>query len=518
MTWKRDAIPALGLFVALLMWTTYAYLTIRVDGDILAEAIAVQRWLDSPYWTLSYPGQLYGGVAEYPFIALAETVTPGNVYGFTFIRIFYIPVTGVLLALVFRLMYPTRSLWPLALGAVAGPAAMHSMMAIKDLYPSSWLLTMIGVATVAWQLARGRRAWLVVVGGIFIGLGVSQHPTSLLLGAPLLTAVLVHWRAAVPSILRVVIGGLLGLLPFFLGLLAQPTKVVVFAPAREGLPNVLGALGLSWDTDSWAQAFVPIGWGVQFTDYNIFALPLGPQFLINALIALTLLTGAVLSIPALGRYLRREPVRDSDALVVLWGATLLSVIVITLVTRPVWFYGTGLGFITWFAIAALFGLPNRIFARGAAVALVILMATTSIGAFLAPRPSFPESIGFKMDQAREVETIASDLEAAGIEYLFGSYWEVLPIAYASRGALQPITVFTNRFTVSEPLGDEVLLAAPDGRTVLPVDLDRWVGSAEADAFLASQCRPTTVDDLPEGFSAFRCPVAALQPDGGGGGI
>jgi hypothetical protein len=518
MTWKRDATPILVLFAALLAWTTYAYLTVRVDGDILAEAIAVQRWLDSPYWTLSYPGQLYGGIAEYPFIALAESVAPGNVFGFTFIRIFYIPIAGVLLAVVFRLMYPARSLWPLALGAGAGPAAMHSMMAIKDLYPSSWLLTMIGVAIVAWQLARGRRAWLVVIGGVFIGLGVSQHPTALLLGAPLLAAMLVHWRAVPRDVIRVVIGGLFGLLPLVLGLLAQPDKIVVFEPARQGLPNVLGALGLSWNTDAWAQAIVPIGWGVQFTDYNTFALPSGVQFFVNAAIALTLIASVLLSIPALSRYLRSEPVRDTDALIVLWGVTLLAVIVITLVTRPVWFYGTVLGFTTWFALGVIVGLPRRSLGRGVAGAVILVMASTSIGAFLALRPSFPQSVNFKMDQAQQVQAIASDLEDAGIEYIFGSYWEVLPIAYASRGAVQPITVFTNRFPLQGPLGDEILLAAPNGRTTLPVDLDRWVGSVEADEFLAAQCRSTTVDKLPEGFSAFRCPVSALEPDGGGGGI
>lgn len=518
MTWKKDAPAAFVLFAALLAWTTYAYLTVRVDADILAEAIAVQGWLDAPYWTLSYPGQLYGGVAEYPFIALAETVTPGNVYGFTFIRIFYIPIAGLLLALVFRLMYPARSLWPLTFGAIAGPAAMHSMMAIKDLYPSSWLLTMTGVAIITWQIARGRRRWLIVVGGLFVGLGVSQHPTALLLGGPLLAAILVHWRVAPRTIIRVCIGGFVGLLPLVLGLFAQPNKVVVFEPARQGLPNVLGALGLSWNPDSWAQAIVPIGWGVQFTDYNVFAFPMGLQFVINTAIALTLIGSAVLSVSVINRCVRRESVRDTDALVVMWGATLVAVIIITFITRPVWFYGTALGFTTWFALAVVIGTRRPVVSKAIVGTVLVLMTATSIGAFLALRPSFPDSVAFKADQARQVQQIAADLEGAGIEYVFGSYWEVLPIAYASRGALQPITVFTNRFPLREPTGDEILLAAPDGRTVLPVDLDRWVGSEEADAFLTTQCRPTAADNLPEGFSVFRCPVAALQPDGGGGGI
>lgn len=504
---RGDALPTAITALGLLAWSLYSYLTVRIDSDILAEALQVQRLLERPAWVLSYPGQLYGGVLEYPLMMIAEAISPTNPYAFTLLRILYLPVVGVLVCINVRRLDPRWSLWPVAVAALAGPAVLHGFMAVKDLYPFSWVIAMGGVTLLYQQLSDPRSRWWVgVVGGALVGLGIYQHPTTSLFSIPLVVAGLVHWRARARSAAQAGLGIILGLIPFVLALVAQPGKVVVYESAHAGWPQLSAALGLSTAPDAFASAVLPNAWGVQFTDINTLALPAVAQVILNAALALGVLASVIMAIPVVWRFLHGRQIPRYGYLVVLWATFGLTLLVLTTFVRPVFFYGAGVAILVWVTLGALPSvLPSR--PRIAVViAVVALMAVTSVGSVLAVKPLFPHSITFKRNQVDEVQRAADSITAAGIPFVYGTYWEALPIAFASDGSITPITSATNRFPADETAG-ETLIAVPDGHTALPVGLDRWPGSQEAWAFASGSCReaPELTARLTPGIAAFTCP-------------
>ena len=66
------------IFVVLFLWSLHAYLTVRFNSDIIVEAIGVQDLMQDLSWVWSYPGQLHGGVIEYPIMAVGEWIAQGN--------------------------------------------------------------------------------------------------------------------------------------------------------------------------------------------------------------------------------------------------------------------------------------------------------------------------------------------------------------------------------------------------------------------------------------------------------
>ena len=191
--------PVVAVFVVLFLWSLHAYLTVRFNSDIIVEAIGVQDLMQDLSWVWSYPGQLHGGVVEYPIMAVGELIAPGNPYGFTFIRIFYVPLTGVLLALSLRRAFPSVNLWWFAAAAAAGPALLHDFRAISDIYPFGWLLAAIGVYLIA-----GKR--FLFIGGVFLGLGIYEHASAALMSVPLVFAIAVRFEFELRRWVRMALG------------------------------------------------------------------------------------------------------------------------------------------------------------------------------------------------------------------------------------------------------------------------------------------------------------------------
>lgn len=519
---QRDRWPLAVIFGALLLWSLYAYLTVRVDSDIVAEAIAVQLWLADPRLLIAYPGQIHGGVLEYPLIALAEVIAPGNVYAFTLIRVLYVPITAVLIAVTLRRLLPSVSLWPFAAAAVAGPAVLHGFLAIKDLYPSSWLISAVGI----WLLGRtlssssaragtnSRSHVLLVLGGVLLGLGVYQHPTAALLSVPFLAVLLVRWWPGVRGFLLLVLGGLVGLLPLVVSALTSSSRVLVFTPARAGAPDLLSAFGISLSDDSWARSLVQAGWGFSFTDITVFRLPVVVQALLGALLLLGFVVALVLAV----RMIVARVSIDTPAgfLAVLWGAGLLIVIALMVVVPPVFFYGGALAFAVMASMAALWSVGARLFERVVLGRLVVvvtiaLMAATSIGAYFGAEPNGKTAVWFKSEKVAEMSAIAEGIESADIDYLFGDYWEVLPVAYASGGDVIALTPVTNRFGVPAEWDgkDSVRIAVSDGRIALPIGLGQWNTAPNWLNLMVTSCAAVPDVVLPDGLGAYDCPVDVL---------
>ena len=505
---SRAAIDGMVVAAILGLWSVVAYLVIRVDADIVAEAIQVQRWLREPWLVVSYPGQLYGGVLEYPIIALQELVLPGNVYALTFPRIFYLPVVGFLTVLTTRRLFPDWKTWPFIVVVAAGPAVLHSMMAIKDLYPFSLLLAALSVFILAREWDTRRRTWVIAVGGLLGGLAVYEHPTAALLVIPLVVLATARLRIGSRDVVAASLGFAIGLIPLLFARFGQSGVYVSYQPSRPGSPNVQGALGLNLGTDAWPTAMVPNGWGVQYTNLNAWAFPPGLQFAINVAIVV-FLAACIAVVVKSARQLRwASSASPVVALSALWSALLIVVVAITLVVPPVFFYGAALAVPVWITLV---GGMNVVAGRTGFVLawiVVALAAVTSLGSVLGWNPALPGAVGFKRAQVEIVEGVAQAIDAEGIDVVFGDYWEVLPIAYASKGRLSAVTVPTSRFEPPAKKGNEsTRVAVATGYTVLPPGLERWPSAEQAVGFVDAQCvrLPRDVAGIETPIRIYECP-------------
>lgn len=499
-----------AVFLVLAAWSGLSYLVIRVDSDILAEAIQVQRWLAEPFVVLSYPGQLYGGILEYPLIAIAETFFPGQVYAVTAIRILYLPIVGALGVYATSLLFPAWRLWPFIPAALAGPAVVHSMMAIKDLYPFSWLLAMIGVAITYSRWQRSAHSWWLLAGGAFMGLAIYQHPTSSLLAVPLAAAGFVKWAPRGRRLWWWVAGFAAGVSPLIAARFGQGDVYVAYSPVRSGLPNVWGAFGL--DGSTWSTAIVPNGWGLQYTDLNAWSLPVGVQIVLNWMVFGFILGCTLLSVKTLIAERGLSSVSDARVLAVMWGTIAVVLVAIVIVVPPVFFYGAALTVPVWMTVVA--GI-NSVWSRPGVIAAIVVMVVagiTSIGSVLAWNPALPGAIGYKMKQAEQVADVAEQIEQAGIDVVYGDYWETLPIVYASSGDLTAVTVPVSRFPFTVPDAATVVVAVPTGFTALPPGLERWTNAETAVGFVDANCTRLATDVVVDPFPirTYECPVSVFR--------
>lgn len=499
-----------AVFAVLAAWSGISYLVIRVDSDILAEAIQVQRWLADPFFVLSYPGQLYGGVLEYPLIAVAETMFPGQVYAFTAIRILYLPLVGALGVYATSLLFPNWRLWPFIPAAVVGPAVLHSMLAIKDLYPFSWLLAMVGAAITYALWQRGDRPGWLVVGGAFMGLAIYQHPTASLLAVPLAAAGYVRWTPSGRRLWWWLAGFLAGVAPVAIARFGQEDMYVAYSPRRSGLPDLWGAFGL--DGTTWATALVPNGWGLQYTDLNVASFPFGLQLILNWLVFAFVAGCTVVAVRGLIARRSVGDASDVQLVAVMWGSVLAVLIAIVVVVAPVFFYGAALAVLVWITlVGGINGLWGRVGVI-AASAVMVLAAITSVGSVLAWNPALPGAVGFKKKQAEQVAEVAARIDDAGIDVIFGDYWETLPIAYASAGRVNPVTIPVSRFAFPASIDGTVIVAVPTGYTALPPGLDRWTNAEAAVGFVDANCTrlPTDVVVDPFPIRTYECPADVLR--------
>lgn len=503
--------------LVLLAWSIYAYATVRVNADIVAEAIQVQRWIADPWWVWSYPGQRHGGVLEYPLIAVAEWFSPGNVYGFTLIRIAYIPLVGLLLGLSIHWAFPSWSLWPFAAAAAAGPAVLHGFRMISDIYPFGWLLSASGVALIYASLSGripGAHRWVLGAGGVLIGAGIYEHASAAVFSFALLAGAITRWWVPVHRMVPIAIGLAIGLIPMVIALIAQPDLHVVYSPANPSFPDLLGVTGLVTEADSWRQALLPNGWGVQHADETLLGIPGSAQVIVNAL---ALIATILLIAPIITLLRRREAAlataNPASFVATLWTIGVAVLVLEVTIVTPIWYYATGLGFLVWITAAALPQLVRPALAGVLVVIFLFLTGLVSLQAVFLAQPMLIEGAQFKLGQARFNENIATQVEQAGVTYLYGDYWEVLPIVYASAGALTPITYDTNRFALPESMADDtIVVGLTSGYLATPPTLPRWTTAYLAESNVTDNCveRQDINTTMPDGVRAFECSVAVLD--------
>lgn len=510
---RRNA-PLVVVFVSLLAWSAYAYATVKVNADILAEAIQVQQWMAEPFWVWSYPGQVHGGVVEYPLIALAETIAPGNVYALTLARVIYVPLTGLLIALCFRLAMPARSLWPFAVAAAVGPAVLHGFRMISDIYPSAWLLAAGGTWLISRFMAeRSTRVISLPIGGFLIGLGTYQHASAIVLAIPLLAFAAVRWGAAWRQWLLIAFGLVIGLIPMALAMFTQPDKVIVYRPERTGLPDVIGALGLGRGDLAWRSAMLPNGVGVAHADATFLDLGWDVQWWVNVVALVFVVSLVVIGLIGFRRSRIGSASSASQAVAVMWAVAIVMVIALVVVVPPIWYYGTPLGFLFWFSIGFTPLFLSRAVEWGVVGVVLVISAGFSFAQVWNAHPRFLTGIEVKAAQAAEVDQVADAIADSGVPYVFGDYWEVLPIAYASSGRVHPITYNFNRFPLDPAaVGREIVVAVTPGTIALPFGHTEWSQSADSRALVAEVCAPIIdiTAKLPMGITAHLCPTSILM--------
>jgi hypothetical protein len=176
------------------------------------------------------------------------------------------------------------------------------------------------------------------------------------------------------------------------------------------------------------------------------------------------------------------------------------------IVSPIWYYGTGLGFLVWITLAALPTLIARPIAYCAIGLILVMTSAVSFRTVLLAEPTFLDGARFKLGQARFNEQIADEVHRAGVRYLFGDYWEVLPISYASTGDLIPITFDSHRFPLSPSTPETIVVGLTSGYLATPPTLPRWTTAAQAESLVTDNCveRDDINEDLPDGVRAFEC--------------
>jgi hypothetical protein len=171
----------------------------------------------------------------------------------------------------------------------------------------------------------------------------------------------------------------------------------------------------------------------------------------------------------------------------------------------VWIYSSGLAILWWITIGALpAAVPWR--KVGAILAgLALLVAGASAVAHNSARlTSIPSHISETAERHAQLDRLADALVAGGVEVIYGSYYDVIPIGYASVYRLRTISSTYNRFPAQEgEFGDVVRLAVNTEPT------DPW--GTESLQRVQEQCElDDEADAALAGLAVYDCPVYVLS--------
>lgn len=493
-------------------WALAALLTVIPDADRVADGIQVQSLLVHPRLVLAFPGQAHGGVLEYPFLLLAEWAAPGNYFAHSAIRVVLAFLTGFFAARLFLRLFPQAPSWSFIGAVISGPFVMHAItgpegnpvgvMWIHANYPQSWVLTTAGAALLADAVAERERvrAGLSIVAGLLIGLGVYEQPGVLLLAVPLVVMIML----AFPHRMRVwavaasasVVGMVLIVAAYLLH-----HRDSVYNPAHlpiPSLPATLTALGLD-GLPHYVSGLLPAALG--FAPIDDSPIRLVARILVPLFAALIVVGLAV----SLVRYRRDRQATPAMLITVAWTLAMAGMAVMSWALSPVWFYAGCLGVLLWLSIGALPVAVRAPWGSVLAAASIGLLATSTLVQAVPWYRSAPERFEAKVQHMEDLSQLADAIVAAGGTDVYGSFWDVMPLAYSSGGRLHPSAVYYNRFPL--PAG------APDPITVfVNVQPTEYHGD-DALTKVQQECidagvRVTSGSHV---FGEFRCPRDVVSP-------
>ncbi|MDQ1308393.1 MAG: hypothetical protein QG671_4227 [Actinomycetota bacterium] len=492
-------------------WAFAAWLTVIPNQDMLVDGTQVQRVLQDPQVVLAFPGQKHGGVLEYPYLLLSEALAPGNTYAHTALRIAFAFLTGFIVARLFLRLFPGFPRWAF-LGIIAvGPSMIHGLAGPPDNpvavwwlvgnYDLAWLLVAAGALVLAGpgQLdGPGPTTRRALAAGLLVGLGIYAHPMILLLVAPLGVLVLLRRPAAIRKVLWVGAAVAVGMIPLGISYFIY-ADLTTWDPSHFPVfdPNAARAvLGLNPDV-GYVTSLLPLALG--FSTTPDIASPALQGVVVLAVLAVALV---VVALGAWRSIVNRAWPGPGFAVAATWLTLALSLVVFSTMVNPVWLYATGLAVLLWLTVGALPGLvPLKHLGSVAAVAAIVVAGLSTWTHNYYWYSQFPSRVVAKADYMRSQENLAQALEGAGVRMLYGSYYDVIPIGYASGSRLHYVTSTYNRFrlTTEEASADRIEVAV---NTLPP---ETW--GVEALAAVRAACTPTGTDITYEeyAYSVFSCP-------------
>ncbi len=495
-----------------LLWALAGWLTVIPDADRLADGIQVQSLLRSPHLVLAFPGQTHGGVLEYPILLLAEWLAPGNYFAHSAARVVLAFFTGFFAARLFLRLFPAAPRWSFLAAVAAGPYVMHTMtgpqnnpvgvMWIHANYPQSWLLVTMGVSLLADAVARTEpvRAWRLLLPGLLIGLGVYEQPGVLVLAIPLIVVLMLAFPQRVRVWVIAASGSVVGAALMVASFLLHHRQSV-YNPAHLPVPNPSGTLevlGLD-GIPSYVTAILPAALG--FAPLDGSPIQRVAAVLVPVFVVAILVTAVVSGV----RSWRGRKASSAFMISIAWVIAMLGMVAMSWTLSPVWFYGACLGVLLWLTIGVLPDLLPRPAGAIAAGACVLLLAVSTLAQSIPWYRDAPARVSAKVERMQDMGGLADALVDGGATNVFGSYHDVLPLAYAAGGRLHPSAIYYDRF----PLAPD---AADTQHVFVNLQPTEYHGD-DALALVLEECidQEQVVTTGGYEYGLFACPVDVVSP-------
>lgn len=491
-------------------WAFIAWLAVIPNQDMLADAVQVQSLFNDPRLVLSFPGQKHAGTIEYPLQILAEAVAPGNFYVHTFPRVIFAFLTGFFTAKLFLRLFPTAKHWSFLTAIFIGPAIIHGLSGpegnevgvwwLVGNYDTSWLLVVIGTLFFSTGIARDSR-WLTLLSGVVIGLGFFAHPNVILLIIPLGTLALLVLRPSIGKLLLLASGLLLGIIPslvsyfFYSGNNTwDPSRIPFFV--RDFYLNALGLNGIP----DYISVVLPYAFGLPSSQNYISG---SAQSTLTWILAIASISTALIG----WIYYARQWRWPSDIVVIAtsWSAAILGIMLFVTFVDTVWFYATSLSILFWITLGILpTAVSPKWLAISITVALLILEGFSMVTHNWRFYSNLPAKIEAKRDYQSDIKAEADALQREGVQIIYGSYLDVIPIAYASSFDIRPLSVRYNRFPLNQ--GEENLIYKV---AIVSEPRDEW--GKEGLAIVTNDCSPYgLIEEKNREFLIFNCQGQAID--------
>ncbi len=499
-------------------YALFAMLTVIPNQDILADAIQAQSLITDPRIVLAFPGQKHGGPLEYPATILAEWIFPGNYFANGLVRPIIAFFIGFITAKLFVVLFQSAPKWAFLLSVVAGPTVMHGLIGSEDnpvgvwwLQPNwvlGWLFTVSGGYAIAMALKSSKQKdWSVrityLAGGLLIGLGFYSHPAIILLTVPLMVLVLLRNKLRIVGTAIALAGALLGVIPAAISYVVN-AQINTWDPSHGAFISLsyyrsvgIAILGLDGRSEP-AAGLLPFGFGLP---PSTEVIPGGVQSYYIALLLALIILGAVLGIRQSIK--SREPLGPLGAVSISWLALVATQFLFVTFINPVWLYSASYTILFWLTVGAI---PILFTPRWLAAALASLIIAVEAFSMVSHNSTYftsgPSAFSEKIRVMDEQMRIARVLESEGIYAVFGSYYDAIPIGYASGSSLRTLTNRYNRFplTESELKADSIRIAINGS------PIDEW--GEESLLHVQQECSPSEVSDV-ENFEVWDCPPVAL---------
>jgi len=486
------------------LWALIAWLSVIPNQDILADAVQVQSLFSDPRIVLSFPGQKHAGPIEYPFQILAEYFAPGNFYVHTLPRVFFAFFTGFFTAKLYLQLFPNAKKWAFLIAITIGPTIIQGLSGpagntvgnwwLVGNYDTSWLLVVLGAYVLTKAIPENSRP-KVLLSGLLVGLGFFAHPNITILIIPLGTLTLLILRPRLVQILWLILAFLVGIVPalfsylFFSGNNTwDPSHPPFFV--RDFYLNALGLNGIP----DYISVVLPYALGLPPSQTFISgSMQSGVTWIV--LISLVLVTVIGWLRACLARTWPPNFVIISTA----WLGAVASIMLFVTFVDTVWFYATSLAILFWLSIGVL---PTAISPRWLALTITTMFLTLEGFSMVTHNWYFysklPNKISEKMKYQELIKEQAQTLLDSDIQVIYGSYLDVIPIAYGSSYELRPISNRYNRFPFE---GDELI---GNYRVAIKLDpTDLW---GEESLEIASENCEVVKEFVIRGdrFGAFAC--------------